>query len=129
MIISTPQTGEIVAMANVARDAETGAVECTTTNHAVTRTFEPGSIMKPVTVAGVVEAGVHGPRQELSVPYSLVRNDGEDGHLFEDHWDHGTESMTPAQIVANSSNVGTILLAEKARCPGPVRHDGRLRAR
>ncbi len=118
VIISTPKTGEIVAMANVERSAETGDVDCTTTNHAVTRTFEPGSIMKPVTVAGVVESGVHGSRQELRVPYSILRNDGEDGHSFDDHWMHATESMTPAQIVANSSNVGTILLAEKLGAQG-----------
>ena len=113
VIIGMPATGEIIAMANVARDAETGVVDCTTTNHAVTWTFEPGSIMKPLTVAGVLRSGLHGAQQLIEVPALIERDDGEDGKEYVDHWLHPDEWMTPTRIIADSSNVGTILLAEK----------------
>lgn len=113
VIVSIPGTGEVVAMANVERDTETGIVNCTRTNHAVTWSFEPGSIMKPLTVAAVVEAGVHGARQEIVVPGSILRADDDDGKTFEDYWPHDDILMTPEDIITDSSNVGTILLAEK----------------
>ena len=119
-IISRPGTGEILAMANVARD-ETGSVGVTTENRAVTMAFDPGSVNKVITVAGAIDDEVVAPTDEIFVPYALKVAD----HTFKDDHGHPDENMSITDILADSSNVGTIKLAQAL---GPERVDGHLRS-
>ncbi len=118
-LVGLPATGEIVAMANVSRD-DAGVVGCTTRNLAATWVYEPGSVLKPLTLAGVIEDRVWGELQPLEVPPSVERW----GHVFRDEPWHEPLELTPADIVARSSNVGTITLVEKL---GPEALERRLR--
>ncbi|RMH69847.1 MAG: penicillin-binding protein 2 [Actinomyces sp.] len=118
-LVGLPATGEVLAMANVAR-GDDGTVACTTRNLAATWTYEPGSVLKPLTLSGVFEEGRWGPRQPLEVPPSIERW----GHVFRDEPWHETEELTPAEIVARSSNVGTITLVEQLE---PAELESRLR--
>ena len=106
-IVAIPATGEIVAMANVAR-SEAGVVACTRENLAVTWSYEPGSIIKPATFAGVVGQGVVGEHQPVTVEPAITRWD----HEFRDDPWHDVVEWTPTDILTHSSNVGTILMAE-----------------
>lgn len=117
VIVGVPSTGEIISMASVTAEDETGEIACTTTNHAATWSFEPGSIIKPLTVSGVIAAGVHDPNMGIEVPGWIERGD----HTYKDHWPHDTEIMSLRSILANSSNIGTILLAEKLGADGLFR--------
>ena len=78
-------------------------------NTALTEVFEPGSTAKMVTMAAALEEGVATADSEFTVPGELKRSD----KVFHDSHEHGDEPLTLAGIVAQSSNIGTILAGEK----------------
>jgi cell division protein FtsI (penicillin-binding protein 3) len=78
-------------------------------NRAVTDVYEPGSTSKVITVAAMIEEGLIGAGETLMVPDEWRVADS----LFSDPHRHAAQPMTPADILAWSSNVGTIRLAER----------------
>jgi cell division protein FtsI/penicillin-binding protein 2 len=70
-IVMVPDTGEILAMANIVRDPETGEVVTGTNNAALTTQYEPGSVMKVATIAGALEAGLVDPSTTMTLPPTL----------------------------------------------------------
>jgi len=78
-------------------------------NQAVAYAYEPGSVAKIATFAAALEEHLITPSSTEVVPGQLVI----DGSVFHDAWSHPTEVMTMRQILAESSNVGTIELAER----------------
>lgn len=111
-VIMRPDTGEILAMATVpdfdpnnAGDSPTAALR----NRAVVDTYEPGSIFKAVTVSGVLEEALVTPRTKFVVPDEMAYID----RVFHDSHAHPTEEMSTAEIIKDSSNVGTIQLGLK----------------
>lgn len=78
-------------------------------NRAFTDTFEPGSTQKMVTAGAVLEQGIMTPKSHVEVPPSLKRA----GRPFHDSHPHPTEYLTLAGVIAQSSNIGTILAGEK----------------
>jgi len=118
-IITRPSTGEILAMANVSTSP--GKAPAPTSNNvALTAQFEPGSVNKVITVAAALQEGLTKPDQVLTVPDRLKVAD----HLFTDHDPHATAHWTPTDILATSSNIGAIELAQRL---GPKRVDEYLR--
>ncbi len=107
-IVSKPGTGEILALANLAKDPETGVVGSVGNNIAATAVYEPGSVNKVITVAAVLEEGLVSPSTELLVPDRLQVSD----HVFSDHDPHPTENYSVTRILTESSNIGTIKLAQ-----------------
>ena len=106
-LVALPATGEIVAMANVARGSN-GIVDCTRHNLAATWSYEPGSVFKPVTAAAALSSGTVSEQVTIDVPSYLNIWD----HRFEDTPTHGNVQWTPTEIVARSSNIGTITMAQ-----------------
>ena len=78
-------------------------------NRAVTDTYEPGSTFKLVTVAGALSDRLVSPTTRFTLPYSIQVAD----RVVHDAEPRGTETMTVAQILSHSSNVGAITLAQK----------------
>jgi cell division protein FtsI (penicillin-binding protein 3) len=107
-IVSRPSTGEILALANFTTDAETGEIVATGNNMGATAVYEPGSVNKVITVAAALEEGLVRPETELTVPDTLQVSD----HLYSDHDPHPTESYSVTRILTESSNIGTIKLAQ-----------------
>jgi cell division protein FtsI (penicillin-binding protein 3) len=107
-IVSKPDTGEILALANMLTDPETGEVHAVGNNMAATAVYEPGSVNKVITVAAALEEGLVAPSTEIVVPDQLQVSD----HLFKDHDPHPTESYSVTRILTESSNIGTIKLAQ-----------------
>ncbi|MGK2949310.1 MAG: peptidoglycan D,D-transpeptidase FtsI family protein, partial [Acidimicrobiales bacterium] len=107
-IVSRPGTGEILALANLTVDPDTGEVQATGNNMAATAVYEPGSVNKVITVAAALEEGLVSPESLVTVPDSLQVSD----HLFTDHDPHPTEDYSVTRILTESSNVGTIKLAQ-----------------
>jgi len=109
-VVLDVRTGAVLAMANApAFDANRfGATPAERRrNRAVTDVYEPGSTFKLVTIAAALEDGVVSPTTPFVLPPQIK---------VADRWIHeaharGTERMTVRQILANSSNVGTVTIA------------------
>ncbi len=115
VIVGDPRTGEILAMANVVRDLDTGEVGCTTTNLAATWTYEPGSIMKPITFSSVFENGAMSPSAAFDIPQELRIDLGADvaPHRYVDrNVPPEGAARTPSWVLRKSSNNGTITMAQ-----------------
>jgi cell division protein FtsI (penicillin-binding protein 3) len=105
VIVGRPSTGEILAMASVVNDGT--QVRGSKLNLAV-RTYEPGSVMKVVTAAGAFQQNLVQLDTPFTVPGKLKVADKWVG----DAEAHRTETMTVQDIIAQSSNVGTIKIAQ-----------------
>lgn len=78
-------------------------------NRAFTDSFEPGSTQKMVTAGALLQEGLATPETHVEVPSTLERA----GRPFQDSHAHGVEYLTLAGVIAQSSNMGTILAGEK----------------
>jgi cell division protein FtsI (penicillin-binding protein 3) len=100
-----------VADAQVAAMAcyEPGKTPKETGNKAVTDAIEPGSVNKVVTFAAALEQGLVTPTTVLDVDGSIDVAD----IVVSDAWSHGPTKMTATGILAKSSNVGTLMIAQQ----------------
>jgi cell division protein FtsI (penicillin-binding protein 3) len=111
-VVMDPRTGEVLAMATAPRF---NANRFPTTradrrrNRAVTDTYEPGSTFKLVTVAASLQQRIITPRTSFRLAPTIKVADRviHEGHT------RGTERLTVRQIVEQSSNIGTITIAER----------------
>jgi cell division protein FtsI (penicillin-binding protein 3) len=78
-------------------------------NAALTQVYEPGSVFKLVTFSAALANGVISPNQDFTVPDALPLGT----YTFHDAEDHGTENLSATDIIAQSSNIGTIEIAEQ----------------
>ena len=109
-IVLDPHTGDVLAMAVAPTyDANNfgGIPRQFQRNRAVTDTYEPGSTFKLVTVGGSLSSGLVTPGTSFTLPYEIQVAD----RRIHDAEPRGTETMTVAQILSRSSNVGAITLA------------------
>ncbi|WP_421119809.1 peptidoglycan D,D-transpeptidase FtsI family protein [Aquihabitans daechungensis] len=107
-VIMRPSTGEILAMASVAKDGDDEVVN-TRDNRSITSVFEPGSVNKMITVAGAIEEGTVTPDTVLTVPDHLQIADRQ----FTDSHPHPVSDWSVTDIIATSSNIGTIKIAQQ----------------
>jgi len=75
-----------------------------------TAPFEPGSTLKPLTVAMAFDRGVATVDEVLVVPDTF---NSPDGASFSDDQPHPPEKLTTAGIIAESSNVGIGMIGER----------------
>ncbi|MBI2571047.1 MAG: penicillin-binding protein 2 [Candidatus Schekmanbacteria bacterium] len=111
-IVMDVQTGELYAMANYPPfdpNAFSGARPESRRNRAVTDMFEPGSTFKVVAIAAALEAGVVKAETMIDAAGGAI---DVGPHTFHDWKTFG--NLTVAEVLANSSNVGTIRIAQKA---------------
>jgi len=111
-IVLDPHTGAVLAMA-IAPGFDANAFSSTSPdlqrNTAVTDVYEPGSTFKLVTAAAALSEHLVTPTTSFFLPYSLQVG----GRWIHDAEPRPAETMTVGQILARSSNVGAITLAEK----------------
>ena len=110
-IVLDPHTGAVLAMAmepGYNANNFSNVSPALETNHAVSDVYEPGSVFKVVTIGGALEDGLVTPQTTFRVPDSLRVAD----RVIHDAEIHPTERMTVAQILQQSSNVGTVTIAE-----------------
>jgi cell division protein FtsI (penicillin-binding protein 3) len=118
-IVMEPSTGEVLAMANLKREGD--AIVPAPNNAAVMNVYEPGSVNKVITVAGAIEEGLVSPTSSLVVADHMPVA----GYEFKDHDPHPTRPWTVTDIIANSSNIGTIMIGQRL---GKTRIDHYMRA-
>lgn len=107
-IVMDTKTGGILAMVDVQREPH-GQVVTADSNLAVTTEYQAGSVMKLATIAGALQQHIITPDEVFTVPDQV--NVG--GSEFQDADYHPTEQLTVSQILAQSSNVGTIGIAAR----------------
>jgi cell division protein FtsI (penicillin-binding protein 3) len=111
VVVMSPRTGEVLAMANMPTfdpNRIAASKPAARKNRAIADMFEPGSTNKTITAAAALQHGVVTPKTETIVPDSLPLCPEK---TFHDSHSHAPELMTFADIVAKSSNVGTIMAA------------------
>jgi cell division protein FtsI (penicillin-binding protein 3) len=109
-VIVDVQTGDVLAMATVngATDTQPAQVApATENNRPITDVYEPGSTNKVITMSGAIQEGEVTPDTTFSVDQSIDVG----GTSYEDDEQHPTMTMSVADILAQSSNVGTIEIA------------------
>src|SRR5204863_2647012 len=111
-VVLDPRSGAVLAMATAPgfnANAYGQVWHPLQRNRAVTDTYEPGSTFKLVTVAGALSEHLVTPSTSFILPYSIHVAD----RIIHDAEPRGTETLTVAQILSRSSNVGAITLAER----------------
>src|SRR5581483_5001460 len=111
-IVMNPDTSQILALGNWPQinSNDIGATPYAyTEDYGVGFSYEPGSTFKAVTVAGALMDGLVTPDTQFQIPPSLDPY----GFLISDAEPHGYETLTVAQILQHSSNIGADLIAQK----------------
>jgi cell division protein FtsI (penicillin-binding protein 3) len=124
-IVLDPHTGAVLAMAQAPgynANNSSRVPQALQTNHAVTDVFEPGSIFKLVTVAGALTEGLVTPDSRFVLAPCIQVAD----KCIHDAEQRGTETLSVAQILSHSSNVGAITIAERLGAPQLINWIGRF---
>ena len=111
VVVLDAQTGEVLALANYpsyAPDNRRHRSGAQLRNIAITDTFEPGSTMKPVTVAMALEAGKVTPQTLIATAPGTYKLDK---FTIRDTHNYGT--LTVEGVVQKSSNVGSLKIAQR----------------
>lgn len=107
VVVLDVDSGEILAMANAPTfdpNSFADAAPDAFRNRAVADVYEPGSTLKVVTVAAALEESIVAPSTPFNLPPELLIHD----KVYTDVERKEPRTMTVAEIVANSSNIGTI---------------------
>jgi len=111
-IVLDVKTGQVIALANsptydssrpqAARADDRG-------NRAISAPYEPGSVEKVLTSAALIDSGTANPSTRVVIPRRIA----SDGHSIKDFFPHGTLHYTMRGVIADSSNIGTVLLTRQ----------------
>jgi cell division protein FtsI (penicillin-binding protein 3) len=111
IVVVDVATGEVLAMANLPTynpNAIGTAPRDAHRNRAVTDVLEPGSTMKPITVAAALKAGVVRPDSTLDLNPGWMKLGR---YTIRDHNNYGVQDITG--VIKKSSNLGAAKLAER----------------
>lgn len=111
VVVLDARSGDVLALAaEPTFDAnDPGAAPAETRgNRALTEVYEPGSTGKAITAAAAIEDGLVTPETTFVVPNRLERG----GTTFADSEDHEALQLSFTEVMARSSNIGTILASE-----------------
>ena len=114
-VVLDAATGQVLAMANTDTVDPNKNIEDQLKegkdfeNRSISHPYEPGSVAKIVTAAAALQEGITTPDEVHQVPGSIDMA----GVTVNDAWPHGTEPYTTTGIFGKSSNVGTLMIADK----------------
>jgi len=118
-VVMDSKTGEVLSLADYPTyDArEPGAYPKSRRGvPSLSNVYEPGSVQKVLTVASLLDTGRVTPRTKLTVPEKYMSG----GAPITDWFDHGVLRLTLAGVIAQSSNIGTVMASNQFK-------DGELR--
>lgn len=111
IVVLDVKTGEVLALANMPTynpNSRQGLTGAQLRNRVMTDTYEPGSTLKPFIAALALENGLVTPATMIDTPNKLAIGPATIG----DSHAHPS-SMSVTQIIQQSSNVGTVRMAQK----------------
>ena len=112
VIVMDPRTAEVLAMASSPwfdPNAFGDAPSATYRNRAVTDAYEPGSTNKVITAAAAIQERAIPLGTRLTVPWTMPVGD----YIIHDSQPHAPMQMTLGDIVAESSNIGAVMVADR----------------
>jgi cell division protein FtsI (penicillin-binding protein 3) len=125
VIVMDPHTGDVLAMVsypwfdpNRFAEADPAAYR----NRAITDMFEPGSTNKVITAAAAVQEHAIALDRRLSVPWTMPVGE----FTIHDSHPHGIMQMTLGDIIAESSNIGAVMVANRVGAGDMATYLGRF---
>jgi cell division protein FtsI (penicillin-binding protein 3) len=112
MVVLDARTGQVLAMANSGTfdAANPNTIDPRVAmNPSIMAPFEPGSVQKSITFAAALQQHLITPQTVITVPDALPDGDV----TVSDAWWHPTERFTATGVLAESSNVGTLKIANR----------------
>ncbi len=112
VVVMDSRTGELLTVADdptFDANAPTEAIKADLGSRAMQDVYEPGSVEKVLTLSSLMDLGKVTPRTQIVVPPELDRED----RPIHDWFPHGTIHLTLAGVIAKSSNIGTVLAADR----------------
>jgi cell division protein FtsI (penicillin-binding protein 3) len=121
VIVMDPHAGDVYAMATYPwfdpNDPGASPV-ANQRNRPIVDIYEPGSTNKVITAAAAVEEHAIGLDQRLLVPWTMRVGD----YTIHDAHPHAPERLTLGDIVAQSSNIGAVMVANRLGAPMMARY-------
>jgi cell division protein FtsI (penicillin-binding protein 3) len=111
VVIMDARSGDLLSVASYPTfnpNTDVGKAGVDLDNKAFSDVFEPGSTAKIMTMAAALEERTVTPSTPVVIPNRLPRYDAN----FQDAHDHPTLYRTVAGTLAESSNIGTVLVSE-----------------
>ena len=124
-IVMNVRTGEILANASLVNHGVAAGpltpvtdwgenigvpnIRQTIMNLGITQVYLPGSVFKIVPFSAALQAGAVSPASRFQVPYSTRVGT----RLFHDAEHHGVLNLSTTEVLSQSSNIGTYLIARK----------------
>jgi cell division protein FtsI (penicillin-binding protein 3) len=115
VIVENPNSGELLAVANWPTFNPNAAKESSPesrVDRATSSLYEPGSVFKIVTLSAAIDQGITNPDEVIDCQNGAIYIAG---HRIRDHKAYGR--LTVSQILANSSDVGTIKIGLRLGAP------------
>jgi cell division protein FtsI (penicillin-binding protein 3) len=112
VIVMNPRTGQLLALAvspGFNPNDPSASPIAAFGDPAISEVYEPGSVNKVITMSAALQDGLATPNSPFTVPGQLR----DAGFTFHDAEMHGTERLTLTGILAKSSNIGTIEVANR----------------
>jgi cell division protein FtsI (penicillin-binding protein 3) len=110
VVVMSPSTGKILAMAQYPGYQPSHVTNLAATQDMpVSAVFPPGSTAKVITAAAALERGHQTPMSPYTVPEQITVGGA---YTFHDADPHPTERLTLAGVLAHSSNVGMVQVAQ-----------------
>jgi cell division protein FtsI (penicillin-binding protein 3) len=112
MVVLDAHTGQVLTMASSGtyNSADPNSINPDQpSNPPVMSAFEPGSVQKSITFAAALQQRLITPRTVITVPDQIYMG----GVTVGDAWYHPTERFYATGVLAQSSNVGTLKIAQR----------------
>ncbi|MBM44958.1 MAG: hypothetical protein CL458_01755 [Acidimicrobiaceae bacterium] len=106
-VVLDAESAEVLALVDIDRGEESELVKVAATSGAYGKTFEPGSVSKTFTIAAAIELGEVSSGEIFKIPSSYQYADKK----YSDPY--SGQELAVAEVLAKSSNVGTIQIAER----------------
>jgi len=111
-VVMDSRTGEVLSLADYPTfdAADPGASpKSQRGSAALSNVYEPGSVEKILTLSALIDAGKATDKTRLVVPGEYKSGD----YFIHDWFAHGPIKLTLAGVIAQSSNIGTVLASNK----------------
>ena len=119
-VVMDTRTGEVLAFADYPTfdpNQPSKSPKALLGSSGLSDVYEPGSVQKVMTAAGLIDAGKVSPETRFTVPSELPVLD----RVIHDWFEHPQIRLTMAGVIARSSNIGTSLAATQFT-PAQLRH-------